>query len=108
MASAAVISILVVLAADGGEEKTMGSGVGGVVSSPLGTMGACHCCASFPNFLCLEWHHISRWDRWNELIEEEPLIQDGYITVSEKPGIGVTPIEDAIRKTAVKDIPFFE
>jgi galactonate dehydratase len=78
------------------------------VSSPLGTMGACHCCASFPNFLCLEWHHISRWDRWNELIEEEPLIQNGYVTVSDKPGIGVTPIEDAIKKTAVQGMPFFE
>ena len=39
------------------------------------------------NDLCLEWHWISRWDRWNELIEEEPLIKDGYITVSDKPGI---------------------
>jgi galactonate dehydratase len=78
------------------------------VSSPLGTMGACHCMASVPNFLCMEWHHISRWDRWNSLIEEEPLIQNGYITVSEKPGIGVTPIEDAIKKTAIKDVPFFK
>ncbi|MFC1542194.1 mandelate racemase/muconate lactonizing enzyme family protein, partial [Candidatus Latescibacterota bacterium] len=78
------------------------------VSSPLGTMGACHCCAAVPNFLCMEWHHISRWDRWNSLIEEEPLIQEGYVTVSEKPGIGVTPIEEEIKKTAVRGMPFFE
>ena len=50
-----------------------------MVASPLGAMGACHCCAAVPNFLCLEWHWISRWDRWNELIEEDPLIEDGYI-----------------------------
>jgi len=78
------------------------------VASPFGTMGACHCCASFPNFLTLEWHWISRWDRWNELIEEAPLIQNGYITVSNKPGIGVTLIEDAIKKTAIPNVPFFE
>jgi galactonate dehydratase len=78
-----------------------------MVASPLGAMGACHCCAAVPNFLCLEWHWISRWERWNELIEEEPLIKDGYITVSDKPGIGVTLIEDAVKKTAVPEYPFF-
>ena len=77
------------------------------VASPLGTMAACHCCVSVPNFLCLEWHWISRWERWNELAMDEPLIKDGYITVSDKPGIGITPDEDAIKKTAVPDIPFF-
>lgn len=78
-----------------------------MVASPLGAMAASHCCATFPNFLCLEWHWISRWDRWNELIMEEPLIKDGYIALSDKPGIGVTPNEKAIKKTAVKDAPFF-
>ena len=78
-----------------------------MVASPLGAMASCHCCASVPNFLCLEWHWISRWDRWNELIEEEPLIKDGYITVSDKPGIGVTLIEDAVKKDAIPGVPFF-
>ncbi|CAN5874501.1 mandelate racemase/muconate lactonizing enzyme family protein [soil metagenome] len=78
-----------------------------MVASPLGAMAASHCCATFSNFLCLEWHWISRWDRWNELILEEPLIKDGYITVSDKPGIGVTLNEKAIKKFAVKDAPFF-
>ena len=78
------------------------------VASPLGTMAAGHCCVSVPNLLCLEWHWISRWERWNELVIDEPLIKDGYITISEKPGIGITPDEDAIKKTAVPDVPFFE
>lgn len=78
-----------------------------MVASPFGAMAASHCCATFPNFLCLEWHWISRWERWNDLIMEEPLIKDGYITLSDKPGVGVTPNEKEIKKMAVKDAPFF-
>lgn len=79
-----------------------------MVALPLGAMGACHCCAAVPNFLCCEWHWISRWERWDSLIEEDPLIQNGYITVSEKPGIGVTLNEDAVKEFAVEGMPFFE
>jgi len=78
------------------------------VASPLGAMSAVHCCASFPNHLCQEWHGIGWVDRWNSLIEEGPIIQDGYITVSDNPGVGVTLNEDAVKKNAVKDLPFFE
>jgi galactonate dehydratase len=35
------------------------------------------------------------------------LIKNGYIHLTDKPGVGVTPNEDAIRKYAVKDAPFF-
>lgn len=79
-----------------------------MVASPLGAMGACHCCAAVPNFLCCEWHWISRWEQWNNLIEEDPIIQDGYITVSDKPGIGVTLNQDAVKEFAVEGVPFFE
>ncbi len=59
------------------------------VSSPLGMMAACHVMASIPNFLVLELHALSvPW--WNDLCDgDKPFIENGYMTVSERPGIGV-------------------
>ncbi len=78
-----------------------------MVASPFGAMAASHCCATVSNFLCLEWHWISKWDQWNELIQEDPIIEDGYISLSDRPGVGVTPDEEAIRKYAVEEAPSF-
>lgn len=59
------------------------------VSSPLGMMSACHVVASVPNFLVLEFHGREiPW--WNDLCDgDKPFIQDGWMAVSERPGIGV-------------------
>jgi len=68
------------------------------VSSPLGMMAACHAMASVPNFLLLEFHgrEIS-W--WEDLCDgDKPYIQDGWMTVSERPGIGVE-LNDEVAKT---------
>ncbi|MBX3062321.1 MAG: mandelate racemase/muconate lactonizing enzyme family protein [Anaerolineae bacterium] len=64
------------------------------VSSPLGMMAACHVLASVPNFLVLELHALEiPW--WNELcIGDAPFVKDGYMTVSERPGIGVELNDD--------------
>lgn len=59
------------------------------VSSPIGMIGAGHVCASIPNFLVLEFHGL-RSPGWNDLIVgDEPLIQNGYIKLPEKRGLGV-------------------
>jgi len=59
------------------------------VSSPLGMMAACHVMASVPNFLVLEFHALNiPW--WSDLCEgDKPFIQNGFMAVSERPGIGV-------------------
>lgn len=68
------------------------------VVGPLGTMASCHCCATFPNFLVLEWHWIER-PYWFTLVKADPpLIQDGYITLPDKPGIGVELVEEEAEK----------
>ncbi|MAS34077.1 MAG: hypothetical protein CL610_08720 [Anaerolineaceae bacterium] len=70
------------------------------VSSPLGMMAACHAMAAVTNFLVLEFHgrDIS-W--WEDLCDgDKPFIQDGWMTVSDKPGIGVE-LNDAVAKTLV-------
>lgn len=59
------------------------------VSSPVGTIATAHTCATMPNFLILEYHALDvPW--WAELIRHSsPLIKDGYLTIPERPGLGV-------------------
>lgn len=68
------------------------------VSSPLGMMAACHVCAAVPNFLVLEFHGRDiPW--WNDLCDgDQPFIRNGWMHVSERPGIGVE-LNDAVAKS---------
>jgi L-alanine-DL-glutamate epimerase-like enolase superfamily enzyme len=68
------------------------------VSSPLGMMAACQVMASVPNFLLLEFHARGiSW--WEDLCEgDKPFIQQGWMTVSERPGIGIE-LNDQVAKT---------
>ncbi len=79
------------------------------ISSPLGTIAAVHFCAAIPNFLALEFH-ASDVPFWNDLIDSipKPVIQNGFIQVPEKPGLGVTLNEDVARRYARPGEPFFE
>jgi len=68
------------------------------VSSPLGMMAACHVMASVPNFMVLELHALGiPW--WNDLCDgDKPFVENGFMTVSERPGIGVE-LNDAVAKS---------
>jgi L-alanine-DL-glutamate epimerase-like enolase superfamily enzyme len=79
------------------------------ISSPVGTLASAHYCTSIPNFLALEFH-ASDVPFWNDLVEgmAKPIIQDGFITLSEKPGLGVRLNEEVARRYARKGEPFFE
>jgi galactonate dehydratase len=70
------------------------------VSSPVGMMAACHVCASIPNFLTLEFHGLRR-EHWASLIVgDKSIIQNGYVTVTDKPGLGVE-LDDEIARQHV-------
>jgi L-alanine-DL-glutamate epimerase-like enolase superfamily enzyme len=79
------------------------------ISSPVGTLLSAHYCAAIPNFLALEFH-ASEVPFWNDLVQgmPKPIIQNGFITLSENPGLGVTLNEDVARRYARKGQPFFE
>lgn len=81
-----------------------------MVASFLGAMASCHVCASVPNFLILEWQSYFHTDpMFKEIITYDgEWVKDSFITVSEKPGIGVEINEEGMKKYAVKDVPFFE
>jgi galactonate dehydratase len=66
------------------------------VCGPLGTMASAHVCASVPNFLILEWHWLD-YEGWDELtLQDEPVIQDGHVVLTERPGIGLEVNDEAL------------
>jgi galactonate dehydratase len=81
-----------------------------MVASYLGAMASCHVCASVPNFLIMEWQIYFHTDpMFKEIVKfDEPMVTDGFITVSDKPGIGVEINEEGMRKYATEGVPFFE
>lgn len=78
------------------------------ISSPVGTLASAHFAAAIPNFLALEFHAVEV-PFWNDLVEglEQPLIQDGFIRLPEKPGLGCKLNQEVARKYARKGEPFF-
>ena len=78
------------------------------VSSPLGMMAACHVMASVPNFLVLEFHGREiPW--WSDLCEgEKPFISSGWMTVSERPGIGVELNDEVAQSLVWGDDRYFD
>ena len=80
-----------------------------MVASFLGCMAACHVCASVPNFLILEWQSYFHTDpMFKEIVHYDgEWVKDSFITLSEKPGIGVDLNIEAMRKYAIPDIPYF-
>ncbi len=81
-----------------------------MVASFLGAMASCHVCASVPNFQIMEWQiYMDTDDMWQEIVTYDgPRTENSFITLSEKPGIGVEINEEGMKKYAVKDVPFFE
>ena len=77
------------------------------VVSPIGTMASAHVCAAVPNFLVCEWHWINHLDLWRDFVKEGEIIKQGYITVTDKPGIGVEMNEEAAKKAQVPGTTWF-
>ncbi|MEK3913666.1 mandelate racemase/muconate lactonizing enzyme family protein [Paenibacillus sp. FSL H7-0331] len=70
-----------------------------MAESPIACLAAVHCAAATENFLALEFHsdHISWWD--DIVIGRslaKPLIQNGFITVPDAPGLGIDSLNDEV------------
>jgi L-alanine-DL-glutamate epimerase-like enolase superfamily enzyme len=77
--------------------------------SPVSCMANVHCAAATLNFLALENHSLDvPW--WSDLVDgiEKPIIKDGFITVPNKPGLGVTLNEDVVRQHLIPGTGYFE
>jgi len=65
------------------------------VASPVGTMASAQVAAAIPNSLAVEFHSYQLgW--WEDLVEENGLIEDGYMAIPEAPGLGLTLDLDAV------------
>lgn len=76
---------------------------------PIGAFASVHCAAATENFLACENHSLDvPW--WQDLVEgvEKPIINKGFITVPDKPGLGITLNEDAVRAHLAPGSGFFE
>lgn len=80
-----------------------------MAGTPVACMASVHCAAATRNFLAMENHSLDvPW--WQDLVEgvDKPIIDKGYITVPEKPGLGVTLNEDLVRQHLKPGTGFFE
>ncbi len=77
------------------------------VSSPIGTMASAHVGAAISNALALEYHsHELGW--WEDLVEEDGLIQDGRMAVREQPGLGLSLDLDAVERHLAEGQELFD
>ncbi len=77
--------------------------------SPIGAFSGYHCAATFGNqFLAMENHALDMpW--WQDLVTgvPKPIIDKGYVTVPEKPGLGLE-LNDAVVKEHLRRPGYFE
>ncbi|ACM57819.1 mandelate racemase/muconate lactonizing enzyme family protein [Halorubrum lacusprofundi] len=77
------------------------------VSSPIGTMASAHVGAAIPNSLALEYHSYELgW--WEDLVEEDNLIEEGRMEIPEEPGLGLTLNLDAVGEHMVEGETLFD
>ena len=67
------------------------------MTSLIGTVATAHVCAATENFIALE-HHFQDFPWWESLIKKpKPLIDCGYIVLSENPGVGIEINEEVLK-----------
>ena len=67
--------------------------------TPVSSMANVHCAAATENVLALENHSVDTpW--WSDLVTglDRPLVQKGFITVPDKPGLGIDLNEAEVKK----------
>jgi galactonate dehydratase len=57
----------------------------------------------------MEWQTLSDTEpRWKEIVTyDKPFIENGFLTLSDKPGVGVEINEEGLKKYATPGVPFF-
>jgi L-alanine-DL-glutamate epimerase-like enolase superfamily enzyme len=68
-----------------------------MAATPIATMASVHIAAATNNFLALE-HHAADISWWSDLVTglPSPLVEDGFITVPETPGLGFDDINEEL------------
>ena len=66
-------------------------------ASPVGTIASCHAAAAMRSFRI---HELAKYvDHWPDVvIHDGPIIEDGYHTIRDKPGLGIELNPDVVKK----------
>ena len=77
-------------------------------AGPVSFLGCVHSAAATENFKWLEHHAVDK-PRWEDLVTgiEKPIVQNGYVKVPEKPGIGVELDEEVVKEFLVEGEELF-
>lgn len=70
-----------------------------MAESPIACLAAAHVAAATENFLALEFHSVDvPW--WDDLVSgkslAKPIVQNGFITIPEGPGLGIDALNDEV------------
>ena len=77
-------------------------------SSPISFMGCVHSAAATENFIALEHHSVDKsW--WEDLVTglDKPLVENGYVKVPEKPGVGLELNEEVVKEHLAEGEKYF-
>ena len=75
--------------------------------SPICMMANVHCAAATENFVALE-HHGVDVAGWEDIVTGlKPIVNNGFVKVPDKPGLGVELNEEAAKKFLKKGTPWF-
>ncbi len=80
-----------------------------MAGTPIACLAAVHCAAATQNFLVMENHSVDvAW--WGDMVDgvEKPIVNKGYITVPDGPGLGITSLNDAVIKQHLMEPGYFE
>ena len=76
------------------------------IGSPILSVAVSRQCAAILNFLAAEIHWPPSVE-WKALVDA-PVVEDGFIAVPDRPGLGVRLDEDAVRRQARDILGFFD
>lgn len=77
------------------------------IAGPVGTAFAAQLCATWPNFLALEYH-AQDVPFFDSIVGGQRVIDHGYVAITGAPGIGVEVDVDAVREWSKTGEPVFE
>jgi L-alanine-DL-glutamate epimerase-like enolase superfamily enzyme len=77
-------------------------------AGPISFLGAVHSAAATENFMWLEHHAVDK-PRFDDLVTgiDKPIVQNGYVKVPEKPGLGVELNEEVVKEFLVEGEKLF-
>jgi len=68
-----------------------------MAESPIAAIAAAHVATATENFMALEYHSVEV-DWWDDIQVglPTPIVKDGFITLSDKPGLGIDDLNDEV------------